>query len=272
MLVHVQVRPMQGDKFPWSVCTLLGRFQHRFWIFFFLHEKVSVKLLKSFKSMVYCNFVVSQWPSPQELFSRCSNALLPASFWQSGTSAALSFPLQVCRWTGISFGMVGGDGWLPQLFTPAVVSAEPSYLQRLFWNQYYMSPQKGKSSLSDPAYSPHLGFFSPLAYSPVLFKHDVWSNVPSSFSAAYQEIAHDGMLPRWGLQSWTRKQSTYPESQGSARIRREKGDGVGATGTSDAAEQHRESSRHWHGAGKGRGREGMLMFTEITGGHNKVPH
>lgn len=40
--------------------------------------------------MACCNPAVSQWPTPQELFSRSSNTQPPASFQQAATSAALN--------------------------------------------------------------------------------------------------------------------------------------------------------------------------------------
>lgn len=88
--------------------------------------------------MVRCNPAVSQWPSPQELFSRSSNTQLPASFQQAATSAALSSCSKSAAElaAGVAW-QVEGDGregkvLLPQLVPPGVVTAEPLCLQRPF--------------------------------------------------------------------------------------------------------------------------------------------
>lgn len=136
-------------------------------------RKFHSKTLKSSKCMVCCNPAVSQWPSPQELFSRSWNIQPPASFQQAATSAALDSCSKSASELAAGLAwQVEGDGHeggilLPQLVPPEAVSAEPSHLQRPFWNWYYAP------SLSNPAYSFHLGCFSPLNYGPLLFKHSM---------------------------------------------------------------------------------------------------
>lgn len=81
--------------------------------------------------MVCCNPAVSQWLSPQELFSRSSNTQPPASFQQAATSAALNSCSKSAAELAAGLAwQVEGDGregevLLPQLVPPGWFQQSP---------------------------------------------------------------------------------------------------------------------------------------------------